>query len=320
MLVVRGERRLGGGAFRSRLVVGDELLVHVVERSGLRLDTRFHPPIAEPAREVDLLWLVLAGRATIRSRDAQVESELEVVGPAAVFMSEADFVGAAGLHRYRVADTGEPFRVVEVRFRRAHRAASVEGEGPRLLVLDRTIWALCEKQFDNLELRDDDAVRAGVAALLASLETLGIVKPTLLGSVGPQPTEVRMLWGLMASAYEALDAGTTFKTLGAGLLSTKRVERLVSRSFGRLLLPAGSWRSTIRGMRLGLAALFLSEPSTTIKRVAEAIGYANAEALANALQHAGLPAPTTIRAEHLRELETTRSQPRTDVGLGGAHE
>ncbi len=74
------------------------------------------------------------------------------------------------------------------------------------------------------------------------------------------------------------------------------MERVAARMFEELVLPAGSWRSLLRMTRLGFAALLLSAPDLTIREIAKAVGYANAEALTNAFPRAGLPAPTTVQS------------------------
>lgn len=301
MLETAGARDLDGRFFRSRLIVDRDLHVQAVERGGMVFDTRFVPALPEPAREVDVLWLVASGRVLVARPGDTTAAWRDA--PCAVRMTEAEFTGADGGRTLDLSAAGSPFRAVELRFRRAHVGPSLP-TAVGFLDPGPAAWAATHELLARVERGDGDGERA-TRALLRALAERDLVLPSLEHSlVTDEPAGLRAIWMMVSLAYRNLRTSSTLKELAGAALSTRRAERLLQHLAEERLLQFTGWRSGLIQLRLGLASLLLSAPDFTVKRVAQEVGYANAEALANAFQRAGLPSPTEVRAGHRHRAAT----------------
>jgi AraC-like DNA-binding protein len=289
--------------FRSRLIIDRDLHVQAVERGGMVFDTRFVPALPEPARDVDVLWLVARGRVLATRDGHPLDGATWHEAPCALRLTEAEFTGADGRRTLELAASGQPFRAVELRFRRAHAGAALP---PTAAYLEPgpEVWLAVEGLLARIPHGDADGERA-TRALLRALAARELVRPSLEGSLTPdEPASLRAIWMMVSLAYSKLRTSSTLKELAGVALSTRRAERLLQHLAEQRLLQFTGWRSGLIQLRLGLASLLLSAPDFTVKRVAQEVGYANAEALANAFQRAGLPSPTEVRAGHRQRAAT----------------
>ena len=309
MLEAAGSRQFGRLYFRSCILVDRDLHVQAVERSGLVFDTRFVPPLPEPARDVQLLWFIASGRVLLRRDGGSLggliggDADGWHQGPCVVRLTEAEFTGADDRRTIELASTGDPFRAVEMRFRGEHAGPRLPSEAG-LVNVDAAVWSAVETLLARID-NSDSPGAAAARRLLRAVEACGLVAPTLEQSlVVDEPTGLRAIWMMVSLAFRGLRTSATLKELAGVAVSTRRAERLLQQLAEQRLLQFTGWRSGLIQLRLGLASLLLSVPELTIKEVAAEVGYRNAEALTNAYQHAGLPSPTDIKGGHRRRAAT----------------
>jgi len=291
MLFARGGTRVGSASVASHLGLDRDVLLYTVRREGVCYDSRFVPASMDPPHDVVIAWLVRAG-----------EVRWDAIGghhaaPVAIVMPEHWCDGARGVRPATVHTCGEPFEVVEVRFRAPWSPAAVTA--PAVVPLPAAAWAEIGRYADaaNGPPTTDRVQHAAVESLLGMLGAHGIVRPGLASSLARhEDPSMGTLWPSIRSAFHLLDPSASMKTLAADTgLSLRHTARLITMAKRGMLTPPGGWRETIRTLRTKLAVVLLSNPGLSIGGVAAAVGYQRAEAMANAFQHDGLPPPREVR-------------------------
>lgn len=292
-------------------MVDRDVHVQAVERARMVFDTRFVPALPEPPRDVVVLWFIASGRLRI----SPVGEEASLADPAGwhhapvvVRLHEAEFTGANGQRACTLVAAGEPFRGVELRVRATHLGAAVPSASG-VVTAPPAVWAAVAAVLDQVSQPEGQA-SPPVRALLQALTSADLLAPSLLPTlVADEPLGLRVLWQTLAASYRGLRTNSTLKDLAGAVLSTRQAERLLQQLSEQRLMQYTRWRSGLLQLRLGLAALLLSVPELTVKQVADEVGYRNAEALANALHAAGLPAASVIKAAHKRRAATEPTRP-----------
>lgn len=101
-------------------------------------------------------------------------------------------------------------------------------------------------------------------------------------------------------------------------LSSRQLNRLVeqyNRTYG---FNSEGWRDTVKRRRIMLGACLMTAPGVKVIEVAKTVGFSTAEAFAQALAEAGLPAPSKILGE-VKQLGVLASKAHQSSTPGIAH-
>jgi AraC-like DNA-binding protein len=283
MLFASARFDLGGGWMRSRFLLGDALLLHIVERRRLVFDGRFVPP-ARGRSQAWVLLVALEGRLELLAPEARV-----LDAPAALLLPEEVVEGAEGERTFAYRAVGEPYAGIDLRFGPHHAAAARAGDvacdGP-LAAASRALLAA----------GSDAATIEAARAFFDALVTRGVLAPSVQSALPVGGGRFDRVWrGLRPFAERFHVLSTLDEVSLASGSSLRQLARDVD-GFRRALGLRGGWRETTRRYRLKLAVIALSCPDATIAEVARAVGYGSVEAMARAFRDAGLPPASVVRA------------------------
>ena len=286
MFLALTKLELGAAALRMHVALHPRLLIVTIERTVY--DTRL-VAAGEPLLAGGLLiYLVLEGRVVWHDTAEVFEA------PSCLVLRDEDFEGAGGPGHPTFRTDSARFRAIEVRVDASCGVPSV----PR--PLDSATREAAETYWRaalQTSAPSGEPMAGPTNDLLGALLRVGLVVG--LDDIDlsiEEPRHLEVLWEAVASIFENIDLGTTQNMVAdQSLLSTRQVHRDVGEILGRLRLPAKGWRDALRAWRLRLAIVLLSADGVSIAGVAKAVGYARAEAMANAFQAAGLPTPFAIR-------------------------
>lgn len=292
MLVSHGHATLGKASLRSALVLAPRVALVVLDRSGLRFDSRFVPAAAEPERAHAFLYFLLSGTFAIADGPT-------FRGPACFLLSEEQFEGASGKRPFAFRTSGEPFQSIEVHVESARLGAVRPARIPPSIDLDEDIWKKCH---DVLDARTDDALATAATALVDGLAARGVVSASVVPrSDGPVASS--RLWSVVRPVIERHAPLSRLKELGTDLSIRQLARDLETFASVYALVMRGGWRQTMSRYRLKLAVLFASAEHASVADIAKLVGYGDGDALARAFREAKLPAPRELQRRLLHTHE-----------------
>lgn len=282
MLVARGGLSIGSGRVRSTFVLGRDLHVHAVERSGLVYDSRFLPE-TPASREHVVVYLAVAGTLEVHRRGA-LRSETTQ----GILVRETELEGPRADRRVVLRSFGSPFLGIDLRVAR-DALASHPAAGGTLLPLDP---ALLEAGRRLIALGPPATAEAELNVLLDGLVAHGVLVPRPGATL---PRRSSRLWNALRPLLEELRVLPSLDELSLESgLSLRQLARELTALSGAAGL-GGGWRTFTHRMRLKLAVLALSAEGASIAQVARAVGYSTTDAMGRAFRDAGLPSPTEVR-------------------------
>ena len=289
MLLALTQLELGAAAIRLHLALHPRLTVVAVERRGLVFDTRFLASGRPLLGGGLVVHIVLEGRVEWHDTGEIVEA------PCWLVQTSEDFEGT-GTPGHSTFRTDSPLlRAIDVRIGEGCAAPCPARPLPEAARDAAAAYyrAACQREGTP----SDDVIIELANGLLRSLSAEGMVKGVDDVDLAEEaPRHLEVVWDALAAVFENLDLGATQDALaGESLLSTRQVHRDMVEMLDRFGFPAKGWRDALHAWRLRLAIVLLSSEQTPILTVAKAVGYARAEAMANAFRAAGLPSPTALR-------------------------
>lgn len=289
MLLALTQLELGTAAIRLHVALHPKVALMAVERQGLVFDTRFLASGRPLLGGGLIMYLGLEGRVVWHPTGEVFEA------PCWFVQRDEDFEGA-GTPGHATFRTDSPLlRAVEMRLDESF--TEVRSPAPLSQAAAEAARAYHSASCNPGSPASDEVVLGLAKDLLRVLvkERMATGVDTLeLAEEAPRHLEV--VWEALAAVFENLDLGATQDALaGESLLSTRQVHRDMVEMLERFRFPAKGWRDALHAWRLRLAIVLLSAEDTPILTVAKAVGYARAEAMANAFRAAGLPSPTALR-------------------------
>jgi AraC-like DNA-binding protein len=271
-----------------------------VDRRGLVFDTRFAPPVAGSTSAV-IVYLLLEG-------ELRWDSGQTLVGPALFLMGERDFEGESGKRGSTFRSWGTPFRTVELRIAPAECRFDVGASSPvvplALAGADDPLVAAARVYLHASHAKKGQSVVAGLAAAyLTELGKRGVLATDLAATITHDEGMRGVIWAALRPIIESFGAGAkqddvvTRVGWGARRVQRELTRMAIEHGVGWL----GGWRDVAVRYRVRVAVMLLSNPSLSVTEVAEAVGYASAEALAHAFDACGLPSASELRRALLAE-------------------
>ncbi len=286
MLVSANRFAEAGAELHMHLCLEPSLSVVYMTQRGLRYDGRFQPSCRARSRGRVSLYLILSG-------ELATSNGLEVSTPALFRMPEDVLEGANGARSATLRLSGEPLVSIAMHLDPG-RVPGPVGLLPERLPLSPEV----ERRARAYSVAIDGGVAAdsALAPLLSSLVGDGLL---LAHDEAPAPLArmyAEKIWSALSTRFAQLDTAPTITMLAdLARVSPRTTDRLMKRFTDAYGLPDEGLRELSLRWRLKLATLLLSNPRLSVRRVAERVGYRNAEALANALASEGLPSPSVYR-------------------------
>jgi AraC-like DNA-binding protein len=286
MLVSANRFSEGSAMHDMHVCLEPSLSVVTMKRRGLRYDGRYQPCCQASSRGRVSLYVLLSG-------ELATSNGLESRTPALFRMSLDVFEGASGVRPATVRLTGEPMSSIALHVDRRR----VAGDAPALpeqLPLSPELERAARAHMAAVE--DGSDIRSTRQGLVAAFTREGLLLPY---EEAPSPIArvyAEKMWSAISVHFARLDTAPTIATLAdLAQVSPRTTDRLMKHFTDTYGLPAEGLRELSRRWRLKLATLLLSNPTLSVRRVAQRVGYRNAEALANALASEGLPNPSVYR-------------------------
>ena len=293
MLTLRTAVGVGSATMLMHVAASPGLLLLAVDRTGLTYDTRLVAPEAGLIPVGTIHYVVLEGQAewhaTARTHPA----------PVAFALPAAEFEALGSGPRRSVRLSGQRFRAVEVWRERASATPDgvLEAAGP-LVEAAGAYFDACRVGEVALSPDEERRWESSAAALLAASAPEDASARATDAAFATMPPMLRDTWFAFSDLVLTAPLSATQSQLAD---AAGRSSRQANRDFRAILQyfdAAGTgFRDLIQRWRLRAAVLFLSAADADIAAVARTVGYARAEAMANAFQRAGLPSPRRIRAQ-----------------------
>lgn len=284
MLIASSDRRFEESRVQSMLVLERRFRLLVLHRDKLLFDSRFSPAARKGAGGTTV-YFVLAG-------SFQVGDGPVMQAPLAFVLADDELERVTPTSRTFRA-WGAPFVNIELRLvdgdvRRPIGLAA----GP--LSLSASTWSRCAAFAANCAAGEPD--ERTVRAWLEDLAAEGLFAPEVVASiVDPEPEPFRRLWTKLRAFYENHATNTSIleikRATGLSLRQLVRDLAGMTRAFGL----GGSYRDTMRVLRLRAAIVLLSAPHGTATDVASQVGYKSIDAMGRAFREAGLPPPSVVQ-------------------------
>lgn len=287
MLVAESDTRLGGGRFRSTLLLERGYRGHIGLREHLVFDTAVVVP-ARRATAATMAHVVLRG--VLEFGGTRHDAPCVLIAPEAVFER-------VDPRAPRMRTWGEPALTIDLRVADAPpaRAGVVHPiGGARAAQL-----AAMADEFVALPALEP-VLAPRIAEVLAWLAEDGLLPHagTLPPPTTPEPVSVRRLWDVLRQRYAELATSVSLKEVaaeaGISFAQAARDLKALARAFG---LNGGSYREIVRVHRLRMATLFLTAPTVTPTEVALRLGYGSLPAMDRAFRDAGLPTPSVVQRQ-----------------------
>ena len=260
--------------------------VHVVHNRNVVCDDEiFLPAIARVGRvSRPVLTIVLAGRARVRADGFER------------WLAAGDVTLLPTKAAVAMRQEGAEFRSVAIEWDEGPLGDAVRPtpDATRLSVRDD---ARVQAIAGALEACDDEHQAAALLAkLLAILRSVGVgLERAEAASLVEEPDDqTQQLSSALDAVLSRLDAGPALTDLDALGLSSRQINRIVSRFNERYGFNSAGWRDTRNRRRLLVGATMMTAAGARTELVARAMGYASPTSFCHAFDLAGLPSPGTV--------------------------
>ena len=289
MLIARGCTTLARAELKTCIAFGHTLVLSIVARRGLRMDSAFVPALMGGALR-SCLYVLLEGRWETQG----AEHDVSFAGPTALLLSSAQLEGAMGRRPFTFVNEGEPYRAIEFHvFNGSLR--SPPSSMPRVVPLRGRTLELCESVFRAAN--DDVELERTTAGLVTDLVAEGVIEPSSAEAMTGHSAVFAGLWRALRPILERHYLSPTLQQISEGSgLSVRQFDRTLRTFIAASPIGLGeTWRATARRLRIRVAVLFLSAEGVTIGEVSRAVGYGSVDAMARAFRDLGMPAPGVVQ-------------------------